>query len=71
MGPLVPCSLRLVVDPRCGSPVAGRGFDVLLPPPSLGHADFVVPRGRFEAAVRRMWQPGDTCQVRGEVARVG
>lgn len=53
--------LRLT-DPT--SPLLGRTFDVELPPPNCGHAEFVVPRHRFLASVQRRWMPGDQCQVR-------
>ncbi|KAL0034434.1 hypothetical protein WJX79_002167 [Trebouxia sp. C0005] len=54
--------LRLQLsDP--GSPLQGRTFDIELPPPNCGHAEFVVPKHRFLASVHRKWQVGDCCQV--------
>ncbi len=53
--------LRLI-DPA--SPVHEREFEVELPPPDSGHAEFVVLRSRFDAALRRGWAAGDSCQVR-------
>lgn len=54
--------LRLQLDDP-NSPLEGRSFDVELPPPNCGHAEFVIPRHRFLASVRRKWQRGDCCQV--------
>ena len=55
--------LRLQLsDPA--SPLLGRTFEVDLPPPNCGHAEFVVPQHRFLTSVRRMWKRGDCCQVR-------
>lgn len=34
-----------------------------VPPPSAGHAEFVVLRARYDTAVRRCWEVGDQCQV--------
>ncbi len=45
------------------SPLQGRTFEVELPPPNCGHAEFVVPRHRFLTSVHRMWKRGDCCQV--------
>ena len=45
------------------SPLVDRTFEVELPPPNCGHAEFVVPRHRFLASVHRMWKRGDCCQV--------
>lgn len=54
--------LRLQLsDPS--SPLQGRSFDIELPPPNCGHAEFVVPKHRFLASVHRKWQVGDCCQV--------
>lgn len=54
--------LRLQLsDP--GSPLQGRTFDIELPPPNCGHAEFVVPKHRFLASVHRKWQVGDCCQA--------
>jgi hypothetical protein len=36
---------------------------VVLPPPSSGHAEFVILRSRFEASLQTTWQPGDRVQV--------
>ena len=56
--------LRLQLsDP--GSPLRGRTFDIELPPPNCGHAEFVVPKHRFLASVHRKWTVGDCCQVCG------
>ncbi|KAL0024726.1 hypothetical protein WJX77_011758 [Trebouxia sp. C0004] len=46
-----------------GSPHQGRTFDIQLPPPNCGHAEFVVPKHRFLASVHRKWKVGDCCQV--------
>jgi len=54
--------LRLQLsDP--GSPLQGRTFDIELPPPNCGHAEFVVPKHRFLASVHRKWKVGDCCQA--------
>ena len=54
--------LRLrLSDPS--SPLVDRTFDVELPPPNCGHAEFVIPHHRFLASVHRMWKQGDQCQV--------
>ena len=54
--------LRLQLsDPA--SPLQGRTFDIELPPPNCGHAEFVVPKHRFLASVHRKWKVGDCCQV--------
>jgi hypothetical protein len=45
------------------SPLAGREFEVEMPPPHHGQAEFIVLRSRFEAAIQRSWQIGDKCQV--------
>lgn len=45
------------------SPLFGREFEAELPPPTCGHAEFVVPRHRFDAAIQRCWSVGDRCQV--------
>jgi hypothetical protein len=60
--------LRLVLGDGA-SPLAGREFEVALPPPGCGFAEFVVPRYRFDAAVERRWRVGDACQVHLYVAR--
>jgi flagellar biosynthesis GTPase FlhF len=39
-------------------------FQVVLPPTSSGHAEFVILQSRFEAALQRTWQAGDRVQVR-------
>lgn len=50
------------------TPLDGREFEVTLPAP--GHAEFVVPLARFEAAISREWMatPQD-CQVSGADAQ--
>lgn len=45
------------------SPLAGREFEVEMPPPHHGQAEFVVLRSRFEAAMQRGWRSEDKCQV--------
>ena len=45
------------------SPLVDRTFDVELPPPNCGHAEFVIPRHRFLASVHKRWKQGDQCQV--------
>lgn len=54
--------MRLALD-DLASPLAGREFEIEMPPPHHGQAEFVVLRMRFEAALRRSWQPEDKCQV--------
>ena len=54
--------MRLALD-DLASPLAGREFEIEMPPPHHGQAEFVVLRTRFEAALRRSWQPEDKCQV--------
>lgn len=45
------------------SPLAGREFEVEMPPPHHGQPEFIVLRSRFEAAIQRNWQSEDRCQV--------
>ena len=45
------------------TPLAGRRFEVELPAPRNGQAEFVVLRARFEASLRAAWRPGDRCQL--------
>jgi hypothetical protein len=40
-------------------------FQVVLPPTSSGHAEFVILQSRFESSLQRTWQAGDRVQVRG------
>lgn len=54
--------LQLVLT-GLGSPLAGREFEVELPSPRNGQAEFVVLSSRFEAAVWSPWRIGDRCQV--------
>ena len=54
--------MRLALDDSA-SPLAGREFEVEMPPPHHGQAEFVVLRSRFEAAVQRGWCSEDKCQV--------
>lgn len=56
-------SLKLRLD-DVASPMKGGHFYVRLPPPFVGGADFVVPKSRFDAAIRRKWTIDDHCQVR-------
>lgn len=45
------------------SPLAGREFEVEMPPPHHGQPEFIVLRSRFDAAIQRNWQGEDRCQV--------
>lgn len=54
--------MRLALD-DAASPLAGREFEVEMPPPHHGQAEFVVLRSRFEASVARGWAGEDKCQV--------
>lgn len=54
--------MRLVLDDSA-SPLAGREFEVEMPPPHHGQAEFVMLRSRFEAAMARGWQSEDACKV--------
>ncbi len=54
--------MRLALDDSA-SPLAGREFEVEMPPPHHGQAEFVVLRSRFEAAMQRGWRSEDKCQV--------
>lgn len=54
--------LRLALS-DAASPLAGREFDVEMPPPHHGQAEFIVLRSRFDAAVQRDWHVNDKCQV--------
>lgn len=45
------------------SPLAGKEFEVEMPPPHHGQAEFIVLRSHFDAAVQREWRSGDKCQV--------
>ena len=54
--------LRLALS-DAASPLAGREFDVEMPPPHHGQAEFIVLRSRFDAAVQRDWRVSDKCQV--------
>ena len=45
------------------SPLAGRTYDVEVPPTHCGHAEFVVLRSRFEESVRRSWGVRNHCQA--------
>jgi len=56
-------ALRLVLC-DAASPLAGREFEVELPSPRNGQAEFVVLRARFEAALRQEWRVGDRCKAR-------
>lgn len=40
-----------------------RMLQAEMPPPHHGSPEFVVLRARFEAALQRDWQTGDSCQV--------
>ena len=55
--------MRLVLDDGA-SPLAGREFEVEMPPPHHGQAEFVMLRARFEAAMARAWHSEDACKVR-------
>ena len=55
--------MRLVLDDEA-SPLAGREFEVEMPPPHHGQAEFVMLRSRFEAAMARGWHSEDACKVR-------
>ncbi len=55
--------LRLVLCDDA-SPLAGREFEVELPSPRNGQAEFVVLRARFEAALRQEWRVRDRCKAR-------
>jgi len=55
--------MRLALDDSA-SPLAGREFEVEMPPPHHGQAEFVALRSRFEAAMQRGWRSEDKCQVR-------
>ena len=50
-----------LTDPR--SPLAGCTFQLELPPPNCGHAEFVIPRHRFLTSIQRQWACPDECQV--------
>ena len=50
------------------SPLADHEFEVELPPPYCGHAEFVVLRGRFDSSLRRPWAVQDACKVRAKSA---
>ncbi|KAK9915369.1 hypothetical protein WJX75_008121 [Coccomyxa subellipsoidea] len=54
--------LRLALADEA-SPLAGREFEVEMPPPHHGQAEFIVLRSRFDASVQRDWHVGDKCQV--------
>ena len=54
--------MRLALDDSA-SPLTGREFDLEMPPPHHGQAEFVVLRSRFEAAMQRSWRSEDKCQV--------
>ena len=60
--------MRLVLDDTA-SPLAGREFEVEMPPPHHGQAEFVMLRARFEAAVARAWRSEDACKVRHAALR--
>lgn len=60
--------MRLVLDDEA-SPLAGREFEVEMPPPHHGQAEFVMLRSRFEAAMARGWQSEDACKVRHTALR--
>ena len=45
------------------SPLLGRTFQVELPPPNCGHAEFVIPRHRFLTSVHKRWIHPAECQV--------
>lgn len=45
------------------TPLAGRRFEVELPAPRNGQAEFVVLRARFEASLRVNWRPGSRAQL--------
>lgn len=51
--------------PAVAAAAAGAGymFQVVLPHPSSGHADFVILQSRFLEAVNKTWQTGDRVQV--------
>lgn len=46
----------------------GLYFQVVLPPPSSGHAEFLILQSRFVDAVKHTWQVGDRVQVSGEAS---
>ncbi len=54
--------LRLALTDE-GSPLAGREFELEMPPPHHGQAEFIVLRSRFDVSVQRDWQELDKCQV--------
>ena len=54
--------MRLALDDPA-SPLTGREFEVEMPPPHHGQAEFVVLRSRFESAMQRGWRSEDKCQV--------
>ena len=49
----------------------GRSFAVEVPHPAGGHGEFVLLKSRYDAAVRRCWEVGDSCQVRLGTVRYG
>jgi hypothetical protein len=59
--PLLRCC-RVTLEVASG-PLAGQAFMLELPPPSRGHAEFVILRSHFEASVRRPWPIGSRCKV--------
>lgn len=50
-----------LTDPA--SPFLGCTFQIELPPPNCGHAEFVIPRHRFLTSIQRRWACPDECQV--------
>ena len=60
--------LQLVLtgeDELLGTPtaLAGRRFELELPTPRSGQAEFLVLRTRFVASLRVIWRIGDRCQL--------
>ena len=53
------------------SPLYGRVFSVDIPSPSMGHAEFVVLRDRFEASMRHVWSLGDSCYAYWQTGEPG
>ena len=55
----IPRLILKLNDPQ--SPLNGQKFTVDIPAPSMGQAEFVILRSRFEATARHIWSLGDTC----------
>jgi hypothetical protein len=62
--------LTCTCDPS--GPLAGTSFTLtLLPPEANDHAEFLVLRSRFDAAVQAPWVVGDRVQVGTAAGREG